>query len=915
MAQVFEPVAVDLGDLPSGVSSLLAYGDKLVVGTSSGAILVYSVNDPFSRNIKGKVVATVKGLTKRSIDQLAIVKDAGFLIALADGLVHVIDLDSYSPVETLQGLKGGSVVAAREGVSEVDNGVHAVVSRLAVASRKRLLVYEWRDSQFETVKEIQLNDRIRTMSFVGLNRIVCGLSTDFALVDVELEQVVSTVVASSNGSESSQSFSSSVGSLSYIGLGLGSNPAPLTLEVADSKCLLVRNSVGQFVDADGSLLPSQTAPKWPAHPTRLAFVSPYLISVINNDIVEVRSSETGFLFQSIAFPGTISDVTNGKLLYAANSQGVVKRFLVTDYDKQIDRLVKNDNLTEAISLLTLLEPVLIKDKEARLRDLHILNATQMFKSKKYQDALQLFSDVSAPPDAVIGLYPPVISGTSITNGSENGQNGSSAHAEHPKDGDQQQDQGEPSRSNSLVSSEDLMAATAALQPYLADTRRKIATLNAREEQITYQGFELSREIYGDLEKAAVLVDTTLFRCYILRSPSLVGSLVRVQNQCDPIVVEAELTRKKMWRELIDFYYGKSLHRKALALLHDLATTESSILSGPEPTIQYLKRLGNEHVDLIFEFSKWPISCDKQLGVELFIDDDELVDDDHSLPRSKVLSFLQSLQDPDQELVIKFLSHAISLHNDTSANIHTSLALAYVQAIDNGDKQGLWDDFIKFMKTSQHYRPDRVLNELPNTDKFLVPRAILHGKKGEHEQALKIYAFELDDSHLAELYCAELYKKDSAAGRESLHTLLSLYMTKRNTDLVIHLLSSQGSRMSMVKVIKMLDSEMKISDLDGFLQSQLRRLQSRGRAYQLDSSLRKVDLVRAEEELLELGTRHTTITNLRTCQVCAKRLGHSVISIFPDGAVVHYGCSNAYKEAQESEKKRLQVVRVSQYQSQ
>lgn len=35
---------------------------------------------------------------------------------------------------------------------------------------------------------------------------------------------------------------------------------------------------------------------------------------------------------------------------------------------------------------------------------------------------------------------------------------------------------------------------------------------------------------------------------------------------------------------------------------------------------------------------------------------------------------------------------------------------------------------------------------------------------------------------------------------------------------------------------------------------------------------------------------------RVCPICHKRLGKSVISVFPDGQVVHYGCGNKLANA-------------------
>ena len=67
-----------------------------------------------------------------------------------------------------------------------------------------------------------------------------------------------------------------------------------------------------------------------------------------------------------------------------------------------------------------------------------------------------------------------------------------------------------------------------------------------------------------------------------------------------------------------------------------------------------------------------------------------------------------------------------------------------------------------------------------------------------------------------------------------------------------------------------------------------------------AGLRKVDDVRVQaalqlgEGVLSRGggrSRRVRVDEERVCGVCHKRLGGSVISVFPDNSVVHLGCAN------------------------
>jgi len=61
-----------------------------------------------------------------------------------------------------------------------------------------------------------------------------------------------------------------------------------------------------------------------------------------------------------------------------------------------------------------------------------------------------------------------------------------------------------------------------------------------------------------------------------------------------------------------------------------------------------------------------------------------------------------------------------------------------------------------------------------------------------------------------------------------------------------------------------------------------------------ANLRKTELVRWNERLMDVKGKKVRVGEERVCPVCHKRLGRSVISVFPSGEVVHYGCGNKLK---------------------
>jgi len=114
----------------------------------------------------------------------------------------------------------------------------------------------------------------------------------------------------------------------------------------------------------------------------------------------------------------------------------------------------------------------------------------------------------------------------------------------------------------LVEGKDLIRATLALVRYLADMRFKLSRwLNTNEPtengntnadirilfspSIETQDSQTENIPDLELEEAAELVDTTLFRAYMLCRPQLVGPLVRRPNRCIPSVVQEMLEQARV----------------------------------------------------------------------------------------------------------------------------------------------------------------------------------------------------------------------------------------------------------------------------------------------------------------------------------------------------------------------------------
>ncbi|KAJ2708784.1 Vacuolar morphogenesis protein 6, partial [Coemansia spiralis] len=168
-----------LRQLPVRVESAAAYGDRLLLGTASGALLVYQVAEPDRDRLPVvTLVETKRAFARRAVEQLGVIKEAGVLVCLADGLVTLFDLHTLSNATPLNNTKGAHVMALHTGVEHID-GIPTLSSKLAVYAKRKVVVLEWRDSEFYKSFEYAAADRIVAMHFAAPGLLVLATAREF----------------------------------------------------------------------------------------------------------------------------------------------------------------------------------------------------------------------------------------------------------------------------------------------------------------------------------------------------------------------------------------------------------------------------------------------------------------------------------------------------------------------------------------------------------------------------------------------------------------------------------------------------------------------------------------------------------------------------------------------------------------
>lgn len=738
--------------------------------------------------------------SSRNIEQLARIKEANVLVSLSNYYVSIHDLQSYSLQEQLSKTKNATTFAVTSNiVKDSATGIPEIISRLAVAVKRRLLLWSWHEAELsQEVTEIALAESIRTLTWTSATKIICGMNSGYVVVDVITQKVEDIVgpgaiggAAAAQGGRFGGVGSASMG---YMGLG-GYIPKPLATKLADGEMLLAKDINSLFITSDGKPMEKRQIP-WQQSPDAIGYSYPYILALqpASKGALEVRNPETLSLLQTIIVPNatqlhfpppTVSLAHAGKGFHVASDR-CIWRMEATDYDSQIDELVRQEKYDEAISILDMLEDALLKNKEERLREIKIQKAQSLFDRQRYREAVDIFLAVEAPPERVIRLYPKVIAGDLSTLGDkpdseaegDGSANGEITTAEskdfagvgspkpsalinkliHPNqkpasetssirsfmklDGDASETTSAAQSSEDRpLEGKDLVTACLELNAFLVDTRNRMKKfINAETGKLipgeqngenghanfnsllVDQASDVGKDREKKLRETAKLVDTTLFRSYMLVRPQLAGPFFRIPNFCDPDVVNEKLLENNRFNDLVDFFHGKKLHRPALELLKKFGMAEKEdenapTLHGPQRTVGYLQNLPPEMIDLILEFAEWPLRADPKLGMEIFLADTENAE---TLPRDRVVDYLKNI---DVDLEVRYLEHVINELNDMSPEFHTRLVNAYLQDLNKGkDKESdswksLMARLVSFLQSSKQYSFTKAFGLIPKDGSF------------------------------------------------------------------------------------------------------------------------------------------------------------------------------------------------------
>ncbi|KAI8612719.1 CNH domain-containing protein [Chytriomyces sp. MP71] len=890
--------------LPFQIGAFAAYDNRLLIATSSQSLLLYTITETPQFEIT--LADSRKGFARKGgIKAMGVVEEASLLLLLEDSQIRTVELATFATRETLNATQGATLLAISSKASNENadvtstssiytdehlNAPNVVSSRLiAVVVKKRILIYKSSlDGTLRLIKELATPDRAHTLTWLNSN----------TLAYAHPKRGYFTVTIDTNTVTELYKFNASYfpgGSVSKVGIA----------ELPKGQLLLTRNNGGVFVNADASPLIERDL-EWSGTPDAITYSAPYVVAMISG-FIEVRSLTTGGVVQRIDFPGAqrMQMGSGTASLIHISSLNCIWRLLPVSFEDQIEHLIASNQFIEAQRLIEELEFSSEEEKVSNIIRVRGLYAHHMFTMEhKYEAAMSLLSELRASPIDIVNLFPQF----SLMGPSSDPPVTDTVALLALKD--------------YLISQRHILAKLRRLHqnpnhlplnqiptpaPSTPKTGTTAATIAAASSLFSGSdhgvpdAVEIPDAVLRNADDALFLssvVDTTLLKVYLIVNEGLVGSLVRVENYCDLEETEAALKAKNKEKELIDFYYSKGQHRKALENLHH-----------PNDIMQYLQKLNIvAHVDLFLEFSGPIFDMDVNEGLAIFTERYE------DVPLRTHLKIIDFFEHKSAALETQYLEHMIeNLHSD-HPEFHDRVVLLYLQALveyitasevlegfegvfENGgvsDFQMMRRKLVLFLESSKFYRPEKLVSLFPD-DVLLEEKVIILGKLKHHKDALTICIQKLMSLHLAKRYCEIHYSLTDQASKDIFVTLLDLLLESSQEDGkfqlsdVVHFISQYGTFLDGSKVVPMLPSAILLSEAVPYIQKAMQTLQFAKHNGLVALNIAKMDHMHMQDDLIQSQIVNVTLDEDKTCARCLKKIGNSVFACYSKDIMVHIFC--------------------------
>lgn len=852
----------------SGVSCCALKEKWCVLGDTNGGIVVYEIENGEFEEFKQR-----QNLVDSAITALEIAGD--LLFVLSSEIVSVYELNSLKLIESLP-IKPVS-----------STKINKKLDYVAISNSKMVVIYHLINNQLEMVKTLKLDEALLNFELLEDDRIII-LSSNYSYVtDFKPESEIKSVKMTSKLAFYSSFF----------------NRASNHLIPINSELVLINKNNNSLCNLLNLQNLGVSDVKLTTPFTQLGLLQPFLV-LINNNELKLMNFQTKHIIQSVKLDSKIIDMKSNSSKVIVLTTNGVSLYDIADYNGLIAKL-QNDNLVESISILNQLSNSSLKDKFLKLRELEIQLAINSLKDHtnlhSISSSMLKFSEFIASPFIVISFFPKSISGEYY--------NKSKCLLVQNEDG------------NDHHVDIDLKAIEL-LTHYLTDIRRKFnKLLNSPKQELPYYDSKLTTQMFTNnnqhsIEETRAIIDTTLFRCYSIINPVLIGSLVRLDNYCDSKIVIENLKSQHLNKELIDYYFKKRMHKEALDLLLEISQKTDNY----DLLINYLQKLNNDNLDICLEYAKYPIEVNESYAIEIFIESINSA----ALDRHKILGFISKFSANLKRIYLEYLIFEL---NDNTKQFGNDLVQIYLSEYKSSElnlNSIYYKKLYNFLQNGSYdLRKNLSLFDGEQDESLILLKSFILKRLQEFNKVLKIYVFEIKNYQLAIDLIVGLFNKENKDSNEHLIQLINYFKDIKNKDLILSLLKNLNkieklnlTKISIIKILQNLPNgnQIKIFEIESLLIKQLNLIQNDLNLNNLNKNFKIIENIKVEEKLLNLQKENVKFESNKTkCLVCGNVLNaNNILRKFPNGDLIHLGCFKNYQVNHESNYKKLKTIKLKDY---
>lgn len=637
------------------------------------------------------------------------------------------------------------------------------------------------------------------------------------------------------------------------------NVLPMVKRIGHEEFLLngPTDTMGMIVTAEG--LSMHQPLTWSDGLRSVAYSYPYIL-VLGNSTVTVHSMLDQRQKQAMSFNGGIA-INNMDDHVLVAMQKSVMAFVPIPLDKQIQMLLIDKRLDEAFDLLLVANrsnPIkydtkFVKQVQAQAGFIH-------FADGNFSKASELFIKSSVDPREIILLYPLMM----------------------------------PANKNFLPS-----------RPLLHNIKdltvvvKGSKTVFAEAKKFLLKYLEKCRNQFPD---AKIEIDTALMKLYAECNHTKLSELLSIQNEIFVEEALSWLTQFKRFHCLALYYCYLNQPIKSLELWHKLVDKEimDATFPGINFVVNYLCKITN--VDLIWTSIGWLLKTDEEVAIKVFTQRD-----DDLLKIDQVCDYLQKFPIALQI----YLEYLVYNKKFAQEKFHTHLAVIYVNHVlklmkakiqVSEEVEAARSKLQTLLETSSLYRVSTILQKIGSLPLYK-EIAILYGKMDQHDKALKILVYKLNDFEAAERYCDVIScDKDHKFKQKVFHTLLLVYLQPSSEEEeedvraehfvipVVKLLNTRQKEFDFIRVLDVLPNDWSVDLIHSFLSGSVRTKLSSLRTLKIQSSLSRQDYVDNKKYLVKFQHGRILMTDSSICDFCKKPFNEPISACYPNGTLVHAHCS-------------------------